>query len=94
LVIGGHVDRGKSTVIGRLLADLGALPEETLDQIRDRCARTSRRIEYAFLLDALKDEQSPGYYHRGCARPLQDGRTTTSFSTQTREYRTASSALL
>ena len=60
LVIGGHVDHGKSTVIGRLLADLGALPEGKLDQIRERCARTSRPFEYAFLLDALKDEQSQG----------------------------------
>lgn len=60
LVIGGHVDHGKSTVIGRLLADLGALPEGKLAEIRDRCARTSRPFEYAFLLDALKDEQSQG----------------------------------
>jgi len=60
LVIGGHVDHGKSTVIGRLLADMGALPEGKLAEIRERCARTARPFEYAFLLDALKDEQSQG----------------------------------
>ena len=60
LVIGGHVDHGKSTVIGRLLADAGALPQGKLEQVREQCARTSRPFEYAFLLDALKDEQAQG----------------------------------
>ncbi len=60
IVIVGHVDHGKSTIIGRLLADTGSLPEGKLEQIRDLCERTSRPFEYAFLLDALKDEQSQG----------------------------------
>src|SRR3954469_16924233 len=60
LVVVGHVDHGKSTIIGRLLADTGSLPEGKLDQIRDLCARTARPFEYAFLLDALKDERAQG----------------------------------
>lgn len=60
LVIAGHVDHGKSTVIGRLLADLGALPEGKLDQVREFCARNSRPFEFAYLLDALKSEQAQG----------------------------------
>jgi len=60
VVIVGHVDHGKSTVIGRLMADTGALPEGRLEEVRARCLRTSRPFEYAFLLDALKDEQSQG----------------------------------
>ncbi len=60
IVIVGHVDHGKSTVIGRLLADTDSLPEGKLQQIRDLCERTSKPFEYAFLLDALKDEQSQG----------------------------------
>ncbi len=56
----GHVDHGKSTVIGRLLADTDALPEGKLQEVKDRCARNSKPFEYAFLLDALKDEQSQG----------------------------------
>ncbi|MEA2724928.1 MAG: bifunctional enzyme CysN/CysC, partial [Gemmatimonadales bacterium] len=60
LVVVGHVDHGKSTVIGRLLADTGSLPEGKLEQIRELCARTSRPFEYAFLLDALKDERAQG----------------------------------
>jgi bifunctional enzyme CysN/CysC len=60
IVIGGHVDHGKSTVIGRLLADTGSLPEGKLEAVRALCERTSRPFEYAFLLDALKDEQAQG----------------------------------
>jgi len=60
IVIVGHVDHGKSTIIGRLLADTGSLPEGKLEQIKDLCARTAKPFEYAFLLDALKDERSQG----------------------------------
>ncbi len=60
IVIVGHVDHGKSTVIGRLLADTGALPQGKLEQIREMCRRNDKPFEYAFLLDALKDERSQG----------------------------------
>jgi len=60
IVIVGHVDHGKSTIIGRLLADTGSLPEGKLEQIKDLCARTAKPFEYAFLLDALKDERAQG----------------------------------
>ena len=60
IVIVGHVDHGKSTIVGRLLADTGSLPEGKLEQIKDLCARTSKPFEYAFLLDALKDERAQG----------------------------------
>jgi len=60
IVFTGHVDHGKSTVVGRLLADTGSLPEGKMEQIRRECDRNSKPFEYAFLLDALKDEQSQG----------------------------------
>jgi len=60
IVIVGHVDHGKSTVIGRLLADTDSLPEGRLDSVRESCRRNSKPFEYAFLLDALKDEQAQG----------------------------------
>lgn len=60
LVIGGHVDHGKSTIIGRLLADTGSLPDGKLEAVRANCERNSKPFEYAFLLDALKDEQAQG----------------------------------
>jgi bifunctional enzyme CysN/CysC len=60
IVIVGHVDHGKSTFIGRLLADTGSLPEGKLEQVKATCAANARPFEYAFLLDALKDEQAQG----------------------------------
>ncbi len=56
----GHVDHGKSTVVGRLMADTGSLPEGKLEQVRATCERNAKPFEYAFLLDALKDEQAQG----------------------------------
>lgn len=60
VVIAGHVDHGKSTVVGRLLADTGSLPDGKLEQIQALCRRAGRPFEYAFLLDALKDERAQG----------------------------------
>lgn len=60
IVIVGHVDHGKSTLMGRLLADTDSLPEGKLEQVKETCRRNSKPFEYAFLLDALKDEQSQG----------------------------------
>lgn len=60
IVIVGHVDHGKSTVIGRLLADTGSLPKGKLEQVKASCKKNAKPFEYAFLLDALKDEQSQG----------------------------------
>lgn len=60
IVTVGHVDHGKSTVIGRLMADTHTLPEGKLEAIREQCRRNSKPFEYAFLLDALKNEQAQG----------------------------------
>lgn len=60
IVVAGHVDHGKSTVIGRLLADTHTLPDGKLEAIRELCRKNSKPFEYAFLLDALKDERAQG----------------------------------
>lgn len=60
VVIVGHVDHGKSTLVGRLLADTHNLPEGKLEAIQEQCRRNSKPMEYAYLLDALKDEQAQG----------------------------------
>lgn len=60
VVLVGHVDHGKSTVLGRMLADADALPKGKLEQVKETCARNSKPFEYAFLIDALKDEQAQG----------------------------------
>lgn len=60
IVVVGHVDHGKSTVIGRLLADTGSLPQGKLEFVQEMCRRNAKPFEYAFLLDALKDERAQG----------------------------------
>ncbi|NGX56484.1 MAG: Sulfate adenylyltransferase subunit 1 [Candidatus Anoxychlamydiales bacterium] len=60
IVIVGHVDHGKSTILGRLLYDTQALPQGKLENIKKRCEINKKVFEYAFLLDALKEEQSQG----------------------------------
>ena len=57
IVITGHVDHGKSTLIGRLFFDTGSLPEERHREIREACARQGRAFELAYLTDALEEER-------------------------------------
>jgi len=57
IVIVGHVDHGKSTLIGRLFHDTNSLPEGKVEQIRKASEAEGMEFEYAFLLDALLEEQ-------------------------------------
>lgn len=60
IVMVGHVDHGKSTVIGRLLSDTHALPEGTYDKVKRIAKETGKPFEYAYLLDAFEEEQKQG----------------------------------
>ncbi len=60
IVIVGHVDHGKSTLVGRLFHDTGALPEGKLEAIEEMCRRRGMPFEFAFLMDAMQAERDQG----------------------------------
>ena len=61
LVVIGHKDHGKSTLIGRLLYDSKAISELKLREIMEELKRTGRReFEFAFILDSLEEERAGG----------------------------------
>ncbi len=60
VVFVGHVDHGKSTLLGRIYADTDSLPEGQLEKVRAVCAQQGKAFEYAFLFDAFLEEQEQG----------------------------------
>ncbi|PJK30540.1 adenylyl-sulfate kinase [Minwuia thermotolerans] len=60
IVFVGHVDHGKSTLVGRIFHDTDSLPEGKVESIRRMCERRGMPMEYAFLLDALQAERDQG----------------------------------
>src|SRR3954466_1550027 len=58
LVVVGHVDHGKSTLIGRLLFDTHSVPDGKKERIEAACKAEGMEFEYAFLMDALLEEQA------------------------------------
>lgn len=60
IVIVGHVDHGKSTLVGRLIHDTGSLPEGKIAAIQEMCRRRGMPFEWAFLMDAFKAERDQG----------------------------------
>ncbi|HWR41095.1 MAG TPA: adenylyl-sulfate kinase [Patescibacteria group bacterium] len=77
VVIVGHVDHGKSTLVGRLLYDSGQVNADKVDFARQRSAAQGRDLEFAFLLDGLEEEQVQG---------ITIDFTQTRFHTAQREY--------
>ncbi len=57
VVIVGHVDHGKSTLIGRLLHDTGSFMEGKLEELKAVCERRNVPFEWSFLLDAFQAER-------------------------------------
>ena len=60
IVFVGHVDHGKSTIIGRLLYDTHSLPQGVIDRVQKIADDTGKAFEYAYLLDAFAEERRQG----------------------------------
>ncbi|HST29298.1 MAG TPA: adenylyl-sulfate kinase [Chthoniobacterales bacterium] len=58
VVFVGHVDHGKSTLVGRILNDTDSLPEGKIELVKKACEAEGMEFEFAFVLDALLEEQS------------------------------------
>jgi sulfate adenylyltransferase large subunit len=59
-VIVGHVDHGKSTLIGRLFYDTDSLPVEKLEEVKRICKELGRELEFGFVMDHLEEERTQG----------------------------------
>ncbi len=60
IVMVGHVDHGKSTLVGRLLHDTGFIPGTKMDHVKKVCEEQGKGFEFAFLLDGLEEERDQG----------------------------------
>jgi len=60
IVIVGHVDHGKSSLVGRIFHDTGSLPDGKYDAIKKMCDKRGMPFEYSFLMDALQAERDQG----------------------------------
>lgn len=61
VAIVGHVDSGKSTTTGHLLAKLGVIPQRELDKLKAEAdARGKSSFYYAYVTDTSKQERERG----------------------------------
>ncbi|RMF54574.1 hypothetical protein D6745_04870 [Candidatus Woesearchaeota archaeon] len=76
-VIVGHVDHGKSTLIGRLFFDTGCLPKEKIEEVKKICDSLGKELEFAYVMDHLEEERDQG---------ITIDTAQTFFSTKKRDY--------
>merc|ERR1711908_238928 len=61
VVICGHVDSGKSTTTGRLLFELGGIPQREMDKLKEEAEKIGKgSFAFAFYMDTQKDERERG----------------------------------
>ncbi|MBD5534776.1 MAG: GTP-binding protein [Lachnospiraceae bacterium] len=77
IVMVGHVDHGKSTLIGRLLYDTNSVSSDKIAELEKASKATDNKLEFAFLLDHLREEREQG---------ITIDTTQTFFRSQKREY--------
>ena len=57
----GHVDHGKSTTIGRLMFDAGAIPQQEIDKLKTIAKEHGKAgFEFAYVMDKFKEERERG----------------------------------
>ncbi len=57
----GHIDAGKSTIIGRLLFDTGAIPEQKMKKLREEAEKNGKAgFEFAYVMDTIREERERG----------------------------------
>ncbi|MCB9947411.1 MAG: adenylyl-sulfate kinase [Rhodospirillaceae bacterium] len=77
IVIVGHVDHGKSTLIGRLLHETGSLPDGKLEELKRISERRGMPLEWSFVLDSFQAERD---------QAVTIDTTRIWFKTRTRDY--------
>ncbi|MFC6731601.1 MULTISPECIES: translation elongation factor EF-1 subunit alpha [unclassified Haladaptatus] len=61
LAVIGHVDHGKSTLVGRLLYETGSVPEHVIEQHREEAESKGKGgFEFAYVMDNLAEERERG----------------------------------
>ncbi len=61
LIFIGHVDHGKSTLVGRLMYDLGVVSPQDLEKMKKEAEALGKgTFEFAFFLDATTEERKRG----------------------------------
>ena len=61
LVFMGHVDHGKSTLVGRMLYEVGEVSEQTMKKYKDEAEKLGKAtFEFAWVMDNLKEERERG----------------------------------
>jgi len=72
LIFIGHIDHGKSTTVGRLLYETGAVSEQELRKLKEEEAKYNQAtLEFAYVTDELKEERERGMTIDISAREFQ-----------------------
>lgn len=77
LVIVGHIDHGKSSLIGRLIYDTKSISSDKIEDMIKASNKSGHEMEFAFLLDHLQEEREQG---------ITIDTTQAVFRTSSREY--------